>query len=152
MPILRTVSLHSKKVHVGKVYYMYVVRVILSQKIFVNEEEIKIDAPRCLLFHGDTIAILVKNIRSRLQSSITNGAKITKCWLRVSMGLTVNSQTVKKVTVNRQKWKIKRQPSTVNRQLIQAKLAVKGLEYLLSRTIIASNNGLKWTISLCFPK
>ena len=55
------------------------------------------------------------------------------------MGLTVNRQTVKKVTVNRQKWKI----LTVNRQLNQAKLAVKGLEYLLSRTIIASNNGVK---------
>ena len=36
------------------------------------------------------------------------------------MGLTVNLQTVKKV-------------------------AVKGLEYLLSRTIIASNNGVKCT-------
>ena len=50
------------------------------------------------------------------------------------MGLTVNRQTVKKITVNR--------------QLIQAKLAVKGLEYLLSRTIMASNNGVKQTISL----
>ena len=47
------------------------------------------------------------------------------------MGLTVNRQTVKKVTVNRQKWII----LTVNRQLSQAKLAVKSLEYLLSRTI-----------------
>ena len=55
------------------------------------------------------------------------------------MGLTVNRQTVNKVTVNCQKWKI----LTVNRQLNQAKLAVKGLEYLLLRTIIASNNGLK---------
>ena len=64
------------------------------------------------------------------------------------MGLTVNRQTVKKVTVNRQKWKI----LTVNRQLIQAKLAVKGLEYLLSRTIMASNNGVKQTISLSIPK
>ena len=50
------------------------------------------------------------------------------------MGLTDNRQTVKKVTVNRQKWKI----LTVNRQLIQAKLA--------------SNNGVKWTISLYFSK
>ena len=58
---------------------------------------------------------------------------------RVSMGLTVNRQTVKKVTVNRQKWII----LTVYRQLNQAKLAVKSLEYLLSRTIIASNNGVK---------
>ena len=58
--------------------------------------------------------------------------------MRVSMGLTVNRQTVKKLTVNRQKWKI----LTVNRQLNQAKLAVKSLEYLLSRTIIASNNGV----------
>ena len=56
-------------------------------------------------------------------------------FMRVSMGLTVNHQTVKKVTVNLQKGKI----LTVNRQLNQAKLAVKGLEYLLSRTIIASN-------------
>ena len=55
------------------------------------------------------------------------------------MGLTVNRQTVKKVTVNRQKWII----LTVNRQLNQAKLAVKSLEYLLSRTIIASHNGVK---------
>ena len=56
------------------------------------------------------------------------------------MGLTVNPQTVKKVTVNRQKWNI----FTVNRQLNQAaKLAVKSLEYLLSMTIIASNNGVK---------
>ena len=55
------------------------------------------------------------------------------------MGLTVNRQTVKKVTVNRQKWKI----LTVNRQLNRAKLAIKGLEYLLSRTIIASNNRVK---------
>ena len=64
------------------------------------------------------------------------------------MGLTVNRQTVKKVNVNRQKWKI----LTVNRQLIQAKLAVKGLEYLLSRTIMASNNGVKQTISLYILK
>ena len=64
------------------------------------------------------------------------------------MGLTVNRQTVKKVTVSREKWKI----LTVNRQLIQAKLAVKGLEYLLSRTIMASNNGVKQTISLYIPK
>ena len=64
------------------------------------------------------------------------------------MGLTVNRQTVKKVTVNRRKWKI----LTVNRQLNQAKLAVKGLEYLLSRTVIASNNGVKKTINLCIPK
>ena len=55
------------------------------------------------------------------------------------MGLTVNRQTVKKVTVNRQNGKI----VTVNRQLNQAKLAVKALEYLLLRTIIASNNGVK---------
>ena len=55
------------------------------------------------------------------------------------MGLTVNRQTVKKVTVNRQKWKI----LTVNRQLNQAKLAVKSVKYLLSRTIIESNNGAK---------
>ena len=55
------------------------------------------------------------------------------------MGLTVNRQTVKKVTVNRQKWII----LTVNRQLNQAKLAVKSPEYLLSSTIIASNNGVK---------
>ena len=55
------------------------------------------------------------------------------------MGLTDNRQTVKKVTVNRQKWKI----LTVNRLLNQAKLAVKGLEYHLSRTIIASKNGVK---------
>ena len=54
------------------------------------------------------------------------------------MGLTVNRQTVKKLTVNRQKCII----LTVNRQLNQAKLAVKSLEYLLSRTIIASNNGV----------
>ena len=54
------------------------------------------------------------------------------------MGLTVNRQTVKKVTVNRQKWII----LTVNRQLNQAKLAVKSLEYLLSTTVIASNNGV----------
>ena len=62
------------------------------------------------------------------------------------MRLTVNRQTVKKVTVNRQKWKI----LTVN--LNRAKLAVKGLEYLLSRTIIASNYGVKQTISLYIPK
>ena len=55
------------------------------------------------------------------------------------MGLTVNRGKVKKVTVNRQKWKI----LTVNRQLNQALLAIKGLEYLLSRTIIVSNNGAK---------
>ena len=55
------------------------------------------------------------------------------------MELTVNRQTVKKVTVNRQKWII----LTVNRQLNQALLAVKSLEYLLSRTIIESNNGAK---------
>ena len=55
------------------------------------------------------------------------------------MGLTVNRQTVKKVTVNRQKWRI----ITVNRQLNQEKLAVKSLEYLLSRTIMESNNGVK---------
>ena len=55
------------------------------------------------------------------------------------MGLTVNRQTVKKVTVNREKGEI----LTVNRQLNQAKLAVKGLGYLLSRTIIASNNVVK---------
>ena len=54
------------------------------------------------------------------------------------MGLTVNRQTVKKLTVNRQKLII----LTVNRQLNQAKLAIKSLEYLLSRTIIASNNGV----------
>ena len=63
--------------------------------------------------------------------------------MRVSTGLTVNRQTVKKVTVNRQKWKI----LTVNRQLNQAKLAVKSqlksLEYVLSRTIIALNDGVK---------
>ena len=64
------------------------------------------------------------------------------------MGLTVNRQTVKKVTVNRQKWII----LTVNRQLNQAKLAVKSLEYLPARTIIASNNGVKYTISLYIPK
>ena len=58
------------------------------------------------------------------------------------MGLTVNRQTVKKVTVNRQKWII----LTVN----QGKLAVKSLEYLLSRTIIASNNDVKYTISLSY--
>ena len=52
-----------------------------------------------------------------------------KSCLRVSIGLTVNRQTVKKVTVNR--------------QLNQVKLVVKSLEYLLSRTIIASNNGVK---------
>ena len=40
--------------------------------------------------------------------------------MKVSMGLTVNRQTVKEVTVNRQ-------------------ITVKGLEYRLSRTIIASN-------------
>ena len=63
------------------------------------------------------------------------------------MGLTVNRQTVKTVTVNRktvkvinvtfncQKWKI----LTVNRHLNQAKLAVKGLEYLLSRAIMVLN-------------
>ena len=62
------------------------------------------------------------------------------------MGLTANRQTVKKVTVNRKKWKI----LTVNRQLNQAKLAVKGLEYLLSRTIIWSNNGVN-IISLDSP-
>ena len=55
------------------------------------------------------------------------------------MGFTVNRQTVKKVTINRQKWKI----LTVNRQLNQEKLAVKGLEYLLLRAIIASNDGVK---------
>ena len=55
------------------------------------------------------------------------------------MGLTVNRQTVKKVTVNRQKWKI----LTVNGQLNQEKIAVKILEYLLSRTIMESNNGVK---------
>ena len=54
------------------------------------------------------------------------------------MGLTVNRQTVKKVTVNRQKWII----LTVNRQLNQAKLAIKSLAYLLSTTIIASNNSV----------
>ena len=59
------------------------------------------------------------------------------------MELTVNRQTVKKITVNRQKWII----LTVNRQLNQEKLAVKSLEYLLSRTIIASNNG----VCLYFP-
>ena len=59
--------------------------------------------------------------------------------MRVSMGLIVNRQTVTKVTVNRQKWKI----LTFNRQLNQAKLTVKSLEYLLSRAIIASNNGVK---------
>ena len=64
------------------------------------------------------------------------------------MGLTVNRQTVKKVSVNRQKWKI----VTVNRQLNQAKLSVKGLEYLLSRIIMASNNDVKQTISLYIPK
>ena len=61
------------------------------------------------------------------------------------MGLTANRQTVKKVTVNRKKWKI----LTVNRQLNQAKLAVKGLEYL-ARTIIWSNNGVN-IISLDSP-
>ena len=60
---------------------------------------------------------------------------------------TVNRQTVRKVTVNCQKWII----LTVNRQLNQEKLAVKSLEYLLPRTIIASNNGVKYTISLYFP-
>ena len=62
------------------------------------------------------------------------------------MGLTVNRQTVKKITVNRQKRKI----LTVNRQLIQAKLAVKGLEYVLSRTNMASNNGVKQTITVIY--
>ena len=64
------------------------------------------------------------------------------------MGLTVNRQTAKKITVSRQKWKI----LSVNRQLIHAKLAVKGLEYLLSMTVMASNNGVKQTISLYIPK
>ena len=54
------------------------------------------------------------------------------------MGLTVNRQAVKKVTVNR--------------QVIQAKLGVKCLEYLPSRTIIASNNGVQQKISLYIPK
>ena len=49
------------------------------------------------------------------------------------MELTVNRQMVKKLTVNRQKWRI----LTVNRQLNHAKLAVKCLEYFLSRTIVA---------------
>ena len=53
------------------------------------------------------------------------------------MGLTINRQTVKKVTVNRENGKI----LTVNRQLNLAKLAVKGLEYLVLTTIIALNNG-----------
>ena len=42
------------------------------------------------------------------------------------MGLTANRQTVKKVTVNRKKWKI----LTVNRQLNQEKLAVKVLNII----------------------
>ena len=49
------------------------------------------------------------------------------------MGLTVDHQRVKNVTVNRQKWKI---------------LTIKRLRYLLSRSIIASNNDIKSTISL----
>ena len=64
------------------------------------------------------------------------------------MRLTVNRQTVKKVTVNRQKWKI----LTVNRQFKPGKISRQGLEYLLSRTIIASNYGVKQTISLYIPK
>ena len=53
----------------------------------------------------------------------------------------VNRQPSNGQKSNRQpsKWKI----LTVNRQLNQAKLAVKSLEYLLSRTIIASNNVVK---------
>ena len=50
----------------------------------------------------------------------------------------VNRQPSNGQKSNRQKWKI----LTVNRQLIQAKLAVKGLEYLLPKTIVASNNGV----------
>ena len=52
------------------------------------------------------------------------------------MGLTVNCQRFKKVS----------QPSKMenfNRQLNQAKLTVKDLVYLIFRTIIASNNGVK---------
>ena len=63
------------------------------------------------------------------------------------MGLTVNRQIVKKITVNSQKWII----LTVNRQLNQALLAVKRLKYLLLRTIIVPNNDGKSTISLVFP-
>ena len=62
------------------------------------------------------------------------------------MGLTVNRQTVKKVTVNRQKWII----LTVNRELNKALLAFKCL--LLTAYTIASNNGVKATLSLYIPK
>ena len=51
------------------------------------------------------------------------------------MGLTVNRQIVKKVTVNRQKWII----LSVDRQSNQAYLAVKRLKSLLSRTIIIAS-------------
>ena len=57
------------------------------------------------------------------------------------MGLTVNRQTVKKVTVNRTKME------NFNRQL-----SIKPGKISRQRTIIASYNGLKWTISLYFPK
>ena len=53
------------------------------------------------------------------------------------MGLTVNHQTLEKVTVNR--------------QLKQA-LAVKRLKCRLSRTIIASNNDVKCAIRSYIPK
>ena len=42
------------------------------------------------------------------------------------MGLTVNRQMAKKLSVNRQKWNI----FTVNRQMSELKLAVKFLRYL----------------------
>ena len=59
------------------------------------------------------------------------------------MGLTVSRQTVKKVTVNRQKWIV----LTVNSQLDQALLAVK---CLILRSIIALS--VKSTVSLYMPK
>ena len=54
------------------------------------------------------------------------------------MGLTVNRQTSKMEILN---------VNQSTSQLIQAKLAVKGLDYLLPRTSVASNNGVKQTIS-----
>ena len=72
-------------------------------------------------------------------------ASARRAYRRVSMVLTVNRQKVKKVTVNRQIWKI----LTVNRRLDQEWLTVKRL---LSRTIIASDNGVKSTIRSDIPK
>ena len=51
--------------------------------------------------------------------------------MRVSMGLTVNSQMAKKLTFNRQKRNI----FTVSRQMSEPKLAVKFLRYPRSRPV-----------------